>query len=392
MPGVYVVKVTDEKTLQATALVVGSDLDAIVKVSREQVLVFAQDMKTGQGRKGARVLIADGAGVILEKTTGDDGVLLASWDKPLAGSAPNAPAMPAPRRPPTPALQYLVLDGGDAAGSILGVPDKVAQGLDPPGLHLHRSAGLPARPGGRAPGRGPRGQGRPVRQPGRRASYKLEVYDARGRRSCSRRSTTLSEFGTFHEAIRLDSGAPVGSYRVRLYKPGQGDFAGSSRSSRTSSRRSTSSSTCPGRSTTGARRSRPTSSPSTSTARRSRAGRSRWRLPDGRIVRGTTDASGKFHVEFATDGFAEEQALRMVARLPGDNVGAVAGVMLAIKGFRIDLAHDSRRLPRRRDLRPERHHPRRPGQADRPELRVVGPQAGQPGRPDHRARGLASTS
>ena len=98
MPGVYVVKVTDEKSLQATALVVGSDLDAIVKVSREQVLVFAQDMKTGKGRKGARVLVADGSGVILEKTTGDDGVLLAGWDK-LAATDPQRGGRraPAPR-------------------------------------------------------------------------------------------------------------------------------------------------------------------------------------------------------------------------------------------------------------------------------------------------------
>ena len=94
VPGIYVVKVTDEKTLQATALVVGSDLDAIVKVSREQVLVFAQDRKTGVGRKGARVLVADGSGVILEKSTGDDGVLLSGWDKPLAGTMPNAPVGP----------------------------------------------------------------------------------------------------------------------------------------------------------------------------------------------------------------------------------------------------------------------------------------------------------
>ena len=52
LPGVYVVKVTDEKTLQATTLVLGSDLDAIVKTSRDQILVFAQDMKTGKGRAG----------------------------------------------------------------------------------------------------------------------------------------------------------------------------------------------------------------------------------------------------------------------------------------------------------------------------------------------------
>ena len=98
MPGVYVVKVTDEKTLQATTLVVGSDLDAIVKTSREQVLVFAQDMKTGKGRPGARVLVADGEGIILDAKTGADGVLLRDWDKPLEpGQGANAAeAVPVP--------------------------------------------------------------------------------------------------------------------------------------------------------------------------------------------------------------------------------------------------------------------------------------------------------
>ncbi len=52
-PGVWVVKVTDEKSLQATTLVLGSDIDAIVKSSRDQLLVFAQDMKTGKGRAPA---------------------------------------------------------------------------------------------------------------------------------------------------------------------------------------------------------------------------------------------------------------------------------------------------------------------------------------------------
>src|SRR5262249_3158711 len=43
LPGVYVVKVSDDKTLQATTMVLGSDIDAIVKTSRDQILVFAQD-------------------------------------------------------------------------------------------------------------------------------------------------------------------------------------------------------------------------------------------------------------------------------------------------------------------------------------------------------------
>ncbi len=116
LPGVYVVKVTDEKTLQATTLVIGSDLDAIVKTSRDQILVFAQDMKTGRGRAGARVLVADGGQVVLEGVTGPDGVLLRDWDPPRAGNG---------------RLSYLVLDGPHVAGSGLGVPDKVAQGLTP---------------------------------------------------------------------------------------------------------------------------------------------------------------------------------------------------------------------------------------------------------------------
>ena len=35
-------------------------------------------------------------------------------------------------------------------------------------------------------------------------------------------------------------------------------------------------------------------------------------LPDGRILHGVTDAAGKYHFEFPTDGFAEEQALAIL--------------------------------------------------------------------------------
>ena len=47
VPGVYVVKVTDGKFLQATTLVLASDLDAIVKTSRDQAFVFVQDHFAG---------------------------------------------------------------------------------------------------------------------------------------------------------------------------------------------------------------------------------------------------------------------------------------------------------------------------------------------------------
>ena len=61
-------------------------------------------------------------------------------------------------------------------------------------------------------------------------------------------------------------------------------------------------------------------------------------LPDGRILHGMTDATGKYQVEFPTEGFADEQALSLAARLPQDNVAAAATVILAIRGFKIGLA------------------------------------------------------
>src|SRR5262249_56832736 len=53
---------------------------------------------------------------------------------------------------------------------------------------------------------------------------------------------------------------------------------------------------------------------------------------------GTTDASGKYHVAFSTEGFAEQQALQLAARLPQDNVAAAVIVMLAVRGFEIALS------------------------------------------------------
>ena len=209
LPGVYVVKVTDEKNLQATTLVIGSDLDAIVKSSRDQILVFAQDMKTGQGRSGARVLVADGGQVVLEGVTGKDGVMLRDWAPPRAGAG---------------RLSYLVLDGAHVAGSGLGIPEQVAQGLTPRAyIYTDRPA---YRPGQNVSIRGVVREiaaGQYANVP--KSVYRFEVADSRGRLIVAR-MVTLSEFGTFHESLSLDSATQVGEYKVRVYQPGKSDFAG----------------------------------------------------------------------------------------------------------------------------------------------------------------------
>ena len=121
-------------------------------------------------------------------------------------------------------LTYLVLDRHQVAGSGLGVPEKVAQGLAPRAyLYTDRPA---YRPGQKV---AVRGVVREVRNgqyavaPG--ASYRFEVTDSRGRQLVAR-GVTLSEFGTFHESLPLDPSAAVGTYRIRVYQPGKSDFAG----------------------------------------------------------------------------------------------------------------------------------------------------------------------
>ncbi len=320
LPGVYAVKVTDEKTLQATTMVVGSDVEAIMKTSASQLLVLAQDMKTGRGRPGARVLVADGGQVVLEAKTGPDGVLLHTWS---------------PARPGNQGLRFLVLDGPHVGGTALGVPGQVAQGLSP---RAYIDTDRPAyRPGQKV---SIRGVVREVREgqyaADAGASYRFEVADSRGRLIASK-EVKLSEFGTFHETVALGSSAPLGVYRVMVTQPGKSAFLGAFqvqayqlepielefRLARTVIHRGE---TVEGDVEARYQYGAPMASRPIDVI-----------LPDGRTLHGMTDAAGKFHVTFPTDSFAEEQTLGLTARLPQDNVAASAQVRVAVRGFEIAL-------------------------------------------------------
>lgn len=323
VPGIFAVKVTNTTDLQATTLVIGSDVDAIVKASRDQVLVFAQDMKGGGGRPGARVLISDGSGILLEGKTGDDGVLLKNWEKPRDPGSP---------------LTYLVIDGPNVAGSGLGLPGSVAQGLSP---RAYIASDRPAyRPGQSAE---VRGVVREVKDgqydfaPG--SVYRFEVLDSRGRQIVHR-EVRLSDFGTFHERVTIDEGAPVGSYRVRVFKPGGSDFSGSFEVQAYQLQKVDLTLDLPRRIYF-----RGEKVEGTATARYQYgtplAGQPILvQLPDGRTLSGVTDAAGKFPIAFETEGFGEEQIIRLTAHLPQENVAVAANLMVAVRAFRIDVATD----------------------------------------------------
>ena len=201
---------------------------------------------------------------------------------------------------------------------------------------------------------------------------------------------TLSEFGTFHETLPLDRGAPVGTYRVRVYQPGKSDFAGAFEvqsyqlepidltfdlKKTVFYRGETIEADVVARYQYGAPGRRP--------ADRGHAPR----RPRRCTARPTPPASTTS--SFPTEGFAEEQALRLVARLPQDNVDGRRGRDAGGPRLRHRRPDQPRRLPRRRVVPGPGHDDRRPGRADRPGALGGGGQAGQPGGPRHRARGRA---
>ena len=170
--------------------------------------------------------------------------------------------------------------------------------------------------------------------------YRFEVADSRGRLIVAR-PVTLSEFGTFHESLPLDRSAPVGTYRVRVYQPGKSDFAGSFEvqsyqlepidlsfdlKKTVFYRGETVEADVVARYQYGA----PVAEPAD-------RGRS---CPTAASSTARPTPPASINVEFPTEGFAEEQALQLAARLPQDNVAAAATVVLAVRGFEIGLAHD----------------------------------------------------
>ena len=322
LPGVYVVKVTDEKTLQATTLVIGSDLDAIVKSSQDQLLVFAQDMKTGRGRAGAR----SGRGRQPGRARGGNRRRRRARPRLEAARAPGG------------RVSYLILDGPHVAGSALAIPTQVAQGLSPRAfIYTDRPA---YRPGQQVSIRGvvrEVSDSQYATRPG--SVYRLEVADSRGRLIVAR-SVTLSEFGTFHESLALFSSAPVGDYRIRVFQPGKSDFSGNFR---VESYRLEPIDLNFDLNQTVYYRGEPIHADVI--ARYQYGAPVAHRpivvdLPDGRALHGTTDNAGKYHFDFSTDGFAEDQSLSLTARLPQDNVATTASVMLAVRGFEIALHTD----------------------------------------------------
>jgi alpha-2-macroglobulin len=201
-PGVTAVTVTGEK-LEATTMLIVSDIDVIAKASRNELFVFAQNLRTGKPVPGTSLLISDGKEVFAEEVTGENGVMQKSFEQLKSVKD----------------LRVFAVHEGHAASTINNLDGlSFAVGLAPKGfLFVDRPA---YRAGQLVNLKGIIrwvAEDRYTFKPGEK--YQLDVYDARGRLFHTRH-VTLNSFGTLAGNFELPDSSPVGEYRVHVHQPG----------------------------------------------------------------------------------------------------------------------------------------------------------------------------
>jgi len=320
--GVCLINVSEED-LEATTLVLRSDLDLIVRTSREEVLVFAQDMRRDEAAAGVELLLSDGEKVFKTAETGKDGVYRGRLDDLKDVHSVRV---------------FAKRDGSVASNGLDLRSLRFGTGLAARGyLYTDRPA---YRPGQTARLRGvirDIGEGSFVAPAG--AKYVVAVADPQGRLIWEE-PVTLSEFGTFHTSVALDPAAPRGTYvftartegkpvrtyrgpflvedfvlqkmRLNLEVPQEVYFRGETVKLEV-------------------RAEYYWGEPVT--------GRDiRYWLPDGRSYVERPDEEGKLAVEFDTTGVSPGSMMQFRASIEGESVVAAHRVLLARSGFGLKVA------------------------------------------------------
>lgn len=313
--GVMAVTVSS-KTLEATTLVLQSDLDIVVKSSRDEVLVFAENMRTGKPWPAARVLISDGQQVFAEGETADDGVFQQTFDE-LKTAAD---------------IRAFVISGNNTASNDLRLRGlNVAVGLSDKGyVYTDRPA---YRPGQMVHLRGViRRVAGDVYQVDEGQEFQVDVFDSRNRRVFDTK-VQLNAFGAFHSHFLLTSAASAGSYRVVVRDNDKQSYQGNF--------------------TVHDYKLEPILL-EVETQRRvvyrgeeiegviraayyygaPLVGREiRYRLANDRFYSAKTDGAGEVHFKLPTREYRESQSLAIFAQLVERNLVAVKNVQLATRGY-----------------------------------------------------------
>ncbi|HUV06202.1 MAG TPA: MG2 domain-containing protein, partial [Spirochaetia bacterium] len=315
-PGVYAANIA-EPDLEATTLLIRSDIDLIVKSSKTELLVFVQNMRTNQPVQNAKVMVTDGTKLLLEGDTGSDGVLYRRMEE-LKGVE---------------TLCVLAEKNGDIASNNLSLAGLgFSKGLAPKGyIYTDRPV---YRPGETV---FLRGIVREVEEgafsvPENR-TMECAVVDARGRTIFSR-AVSLSRFGTFEEAVRLGSGAAQGEYSVRLTqeKPKRA-FAGSFTVEEYKLEKIRLNLDFDREVYFRGETIKATFSASYYYGNPVAGKEVRYWLPDNRTFTGTTDDEGKLQVSFDTTPLRAGAQLQFRGLLTAENVRVRRDAVLASQGF-----------------------------------------------------------
>jgi uncharacterized protein YfaS (alpha-2-macroglobulin family)/tetratricopeptide (TPR) repeat protein len=318
--GVTAVTVSSEK-LEATTMIVVSNLDIIVKSSRNELFVFAENMRTGKPAGGVSLLVSDGKEIFAEELTGDDGVLQKSYDRLKSVKD----------------LRVFAIHEGHAASTVSSLAGlDFAVGLSPKG-YLYTD-----RPGYR-PGQlvNLKGIVRWVNQDRytfkQGETFQLHVYDSRGR-VIHQQKVSLNRFGTFADNFVLPKSAAQGGYRVHLHQPG-------GKQSYETSFRVHEFKLEPIHLTVDLpRRVYYRGEKIEGTIRLKYyygtpiAGRTvQYQLDGERLHTATTDAKGEVKFEFPTQRYSESQALQLIVRYPERGLATAPTIYLATRGFGIGV-------------------------------------------------------
>ena len=317
--GVMAVTVSG-KTLEATTLVVQSDLDVIVKSSRDEVFVFAENLRTKKPWANARLLVSNGQQVFAEATTGDDGVFQKSYDE-LKSAAD---------------VRVFAVADGSVASNVVGLEGVgISVGLTERGyVYTDR----PAYRAGQVVH--VRGVVRTVQadrftiEAGKK--YHLEVFDDRNR-LIRQDEVALGEFGSFHAHFLLPVTSSPGGYRIGVRDDDghsyQGEFAVHEYQLE------------PVKLAVDTKRKvfyRGEEIEGKITARfyygAPLAGREiRYSLAGGRTYTGKTDERGELAFKLATREFRETQTLPFVVSLAERGLQTSVNFVLATQGFSVNV-------------------------------------------------------
>lgn len=208
-PGVYAVNISTD-TMEAFSIVVVSDIALILKATRQDLLVFAENMAQKQPAEGVSIYVADSKGVVFEGQTDANGFFYQSGEKLKD-------------------LRDLRVFGANAQGNASNELNlnnlSYATGLTARGfLYTDRPA---YRPGETAYLRGIlREVKESVYHFEKDSKYTLQVLTPEGKQILTE-ELVMNPFGTVHAECAIPAGASLGTYRIRVFQKEGSSFTGS---------------------------------------------------------------------------------------------------------------------------------------------------------------------